>query len=95
MTATAPRATKTATRHYCSLNRSVHCTKGDGMPTRKACGYCGGNFVIEHGVWAVFPWRSDGQYKLADTLATYVQYGRANRFAINGGSDLVVRWISK
>ena len=91
MTTTEPR--KPATRYRCLLDISVHCTKGHGKPTRKKCAHCGGSLFVEYGLWGVFTWRGDGRYPERKAYHTSTSHTRANRWALNKGADLVVRWI--
>jgi len=87
-------ATRTATRHSCSLNISVHCTKGNGKgPASGKCRHCGGRIYTDRGVWGVFTWTGDGRYPLSNAKCTYVRQAAAETYAVVNGTELVVRWI--
>lgn len=55
-------------RYQCEHRRTMHCDQGTGKPTRKRCRSCGGQFLVWRGRWAVFVWRGDGNYRIADAL---------------------------
>jgi len=96
-----------ATRHHC-IHRSnpdvpgIH-TQGTGKPTRRRCGYCGGDLITERGRYHLFEHRGDGRYIGADSLADFLTQAAADRRAdeLNRGEYLesynshhgvVVRW---
>jgi hypothetical protein len=94
MTAAAQAATRTATRHFCSLDISPRCTKGDGKgPATGKCRHCGGKVYTDHGLWGVFTWTGTGRYPVTDAKRTYVRQGAAESWATANGTELVVRWI--
>lgn len=82
-----------ATRHLCASSlQSVHCTRGNGKPTRKACAHCGGRLRVETGLWGVFVWTGDGRYPLESAVSTTVREAVAER-RTEQDSRYVVRWI--
>jgi len=79
------------TRYRCSSQLSPLCTRGDGRPTRKSCGYCGSVFVIQSGTWGAFDWTGNARYQRSDALRTFTSQKVADRWA--AARELVVRWI--
>jgi hypothetical protein len=92
MTDTMPE--RQATRWRCSLSISVHCGRGNGQPSRKRCGYCGGTFYVEQGWWGVFVWTGDGRYPHTLAVKVFSAEGPAERYAVRTDSRYVVRWIA-
>lgn len=85
--------TKTAFRHQCLNARSGLCTRGNGKPKRKRCGYCGSSLLVLSGVWACFEWRGDGRYYLDDALSTHATEAAARRAAERDPDKLVWRFV--
>jgi hypothetical protein len=92
-----------ATRYRCISAGTIagsH-TEGSGKPTRKRCGYCGGAFYTETGLYGVFHWvpqATVNDYSLANALHLFTRAAPAERiadgaYAASSDSDLVVRWI--
>jgi hypothetical protein len=86
---------RTAYRHRCSLDISVHCAKGPGKPTRKKCRHCGGRFVVESGVYGVFRWRGDGDYPESRAVSLHAGQAAADHAAQTAGEEFVSRWIRR
>lgn len=82
-----------AKRHACTSSlQSVHCTRGNGQPTRKACAHCGGRLRVEEGLWGVFVWTGTGRYPVEDAVSTTVREAVAED-RLEEDSRYVVRWI--
>lgn len=82
-----------AVRHRCASSLgSVHCTRGNGRPTRQTCRHCRGILLIEKGLWGVFVWRGDGRYRLEDAISTATREAVAERRCTEENQH-VVRWI--
>jgi hypothetical protein len=101
MTAKVP--TGRATRYYCVSSLSIpgtH-TSGEGKPKRKKCGYCGGAFATETGLYGVFHWAPNAKasdYATDKALSLHTRSAPAQKiaddaYAANAESDLVVRWV--
>lgn len=92
-----------ATRYRCISASSIsgsH-TEGEGKPTRKKCGYCGGKFYSETGLYGVFHWVANARardYSLETAVSLHTRSKPATKiaddaYAANPESDLVVRWV--
>lgn len=92
-----------ATRYYCASASSIsgNHTAGHGKPARKKCGYCGGTFYTETGLYGVFHWvpqATVNDYALGKALHLFTRGAPAQKIADDAyasdiNSDLVVRWI--
>jgi len=78
------------TRYHCP-NRHLVRTDGNGLPTQKACRYCGAAWSEEVGTWGAFEWAGNARYQRSDALRTFASEKVADRWA--AARELVVRWI--
>jgi len=92
-----------AARYYCASRSSTpgsH-TEGEGKPKRRKCGYCGGAFYTETGLYGVFHWVPDAKasdYSLETAVSLHARSAPAQAvadeaYAADRNSDLVVRWV--
>ena len=84
---------------HTSLGSCPRCSRGNGKPTRKRCGCCGGALVVELGLWTVRVWdearRGQGydameierEFRSETTARKYVETEWAK------GRDLVLHWV--
>jgi hypothetical protein len=82
-----------STRHRCLNAVSGQCTRGNGKPKRKRCGYCGSAFLMETGVWGCFVWTVANNYSLASALSTHATEQAARR-AAETDERLVWRFVA-
>jgi hypothetical protein len=92
-----------AARYYCASRSSIpgNHTEGEGRPKRSKCGYCGGQFYTETGLYGVFHWKAGAtvnDYSEAKALHLFASSKPADKiaddaYAADSDSDLVVRWI--
>lgn len=92
-----------ATRYRClsAISLAGSHTEGEGKPKRKKCGYCGGKFYTETGLYGVFHWVPNARssdYSLETAVSLHTRSKPAHKiaddaYAADPNSDLVVRWV--
>ncbi|MGN6575271.1 MAG: hypothetical protein ACTHKG_06265 [Nocardioides sp.] len=81
-----------AKRHRCIHGIGVHCTRADGPPKRKRCGWCGGALLVESGLHGVFEWTGTGRYPAENAVKAFTSPALAERYT-KRDTRYVVRWI--